>query len=64
MEQELKTEITGQVRRVTELAVLLDVGDHVVWLPKSQIKTEFSFDIGQNIEVEIPEWLAIDKGLV
>ncbi len=64
MEQNLKTEITGKVVRTTELAVLLDVGDYKVWLPKSQIETEFSFDIGQDIEVEIPEWLAIDKGLV
>ena len=64
MGQDLKTEIVGKVIRTTELAVLLDVGYQNVWLPKSQIETEFSFDIGQNIEVEIPEWLAIDKGLV
>ncbi len=64
MEQDLRTEIMGEVIAVTKLAVLLDVGDYKVWLPKSQIETEFSFDIGQNIEVEIPEWLAIDKGLV
>ena len=64
MGQDLKTEIMGEVIAVTKLAVLLGVGDYKVWLPKSQIETEFSFDIGQNIEIEIPEWLAIDKGLV
>lgn len=42
-----------------------DDGDsaHAKWLPKSQIEFELIRG-GPSIEVTMPEWLAIEKGLV
>jgi len=44
----------------TDKAVLFDVGDEEVWLPKSQI--ESIDETGKN--VTIPVWLATEKELV
>ncbi len=45
-------EVEGVVKAVTKLAVLIDCGgDEEVWIPRSQI-------------LEIPEWLAEEKGLI
>ena len=44
-----------------------DNGDakSAVWLPKSQVEFEVTFDkTGGNVCVTLPEWLAIEKGLV
>lgn len=41
----------------TELAWLVDLGEENVWVPKS--KCDFSGN-----ELQIPEWLAVAKGLV
>lgn len=49
------------------LAILVsDDGDRdsAVWLPKSQIKYEKLRREGEIIAVSLPEWLAIEKGLV
>ena len=35
---------------------------HAVWLPKSQIEIEKAS--GGNVCITLPEWLAIEKGLV
>lgn len=47
-------------------AILVETDkEEKVWLPRSEI--EFELVEGQNsqmIRVQIPEWLAIDKGLV
>lgn len=45
--------------RETELAVLLDIDGEEIWFPKSQIDMRSWSNI-----VEIPEWLAIEKGLL
>lgn len=36
------------------------------WIPKSQIEdySEPTFASGDTLEIEIPEWLALEKGLV
>lgn len=45
-----------------------DDGDkrHAVWLPKSQIEYEIRERNGGAalVEVTLPEWLALDKGLI
>lgn len=41
----------------TEKAILVENGNNKVWLPKSMV--EFEDDT-----VTLPEWLAIDKGLI
>lgn len=61
--------IEGTVERETDLAILIAIdGDleHKEWIPKSQIEWESSggiFKVGDSVEIEIPEWLAIEKGL-
>ena len=41
----------------TDKAMLIKIGDNEYWLPKSQITVDGD-------DVSMPEWLAIDKGLV
>ncbi len=57
--------IEGTVKAVTELAILIDDGGDEVWIPLSQIvygPDEFERD--DEVEIEIPLWLAEAKGLV
>ena len=51
-------EIAGDLRRETEKAFLIFDGDKEVWLPKSQVENN---DDGT---FTMPEWLAMDKGLI
>jgi len=48
-----------EIIKETEAAWCLDVGDAKVWIPKSQ----GTIDEDENT-IEIPEWLAYEKGLV
>lgn len=51
----------------TDAAWMVDFGgDKSVWLPKSQITdySEVDYVSGDDIEIELPEWLAIKKGMV
>jgi hypothetical protein len=55
--------IEGYLLSISDKAILLDQN----WIPKSQITNlpDFSsFEIGQLIEVEVPEWLAIEKEII
>jgi positive regulator of sigma E activity len=47
-----------------EAALVTDdeVSNH--WLPLSQIECEDELEIGDTVNIEIPEWLAIQEGLV
>lgn len=47
-----------EVVRETDLARLYQIGDVQVWLPKSQVVETEPFVI------EIPHWLAYEKGLI
>lgn len=58
------TDITVHLHVETDKAVFVsDTGDKAdaVWLPKSQIEIEPD---GATHTVSLPEWLAIEKGLV
>lgn len=53
--------------RDDELAILVDAGvDNDIWIPRSQIsdQTEDPFQENDSLEIEIPEWLALNKGLI
>lgn len=52
-------EVDGEVVRRTADAVLWDDGSIEVWLPLSQIEVN-----EESGTVSMPEWLAIEKGLV
>lgn len=51
-------EISGEIRAQTDKAIQLFDGDKPVWLPRSQI------EINDDGTVTMPEWLALDKGLI
>ena len=51
---------TGSAYGVTEDKM----DDEAIWLPKSQVDMiTHKPDIGDVVEVDVPEWLAIDRGL-
>lgn len=50
-------DVAGAVKRETEKAWLIDFGDGEIWLPKSQV------EVTDNI-VTMPEWLALNKGII
>jgi hypothetical protein len=56
-------EIAVEVRRVTEKAMLVFDGKTEVWIPKSMI-TDQCETAGVIESVFLPEWFAIEKGLL
>lgn len=58
-------DIDVQVLHETEKAALVtvDVPDNGVWLPKSKIELSET-GIAGIMTVTLPEWLALDKGLI
>jgi hypothetical protein len=59
------TELDGAIEARTTSAVLFHTGDksEAAWLPLSQIEIHET-GIGGIVTVVLPEWLAIEKGLV
>ena len=69
------TDIACHVRQVRDKAIAVADGtteenegrDREVWywLPLSQIEVDPStYDVGDEVTVTLPEWLAMDKGLI
>lgn len=62
------TKISGTIVGMSGKAILLKVeapgGEKEVWLPISQIEYDLNASRGALTEVEMPEWLAKEKGLV
>lgn len=50
-------DLAGEVQGETAAAYRFFDGDKVVWLPKSQV--EWDGEV-----MTVPEWLALDKGLI
>ena len=48
-----------EIEHETDEAVKFSIEERSVWLPKSEIE----FDIDERT-IELPEWLAMDKGLI
>lgn len=48
----------------SEDAILVDIEGDEVWLPKSVVGDFDDADPGDTITIEIPEWLAEDRGLI
>lgn len=60
-----QVEIDCKVRRETDKAIYIDTGkDTCTWIPRSQITDECEDSEGNITSIFIPEWLAIEKGLV
>lgn len=58
-------DIDGAIEARTDKAVLFHTGnkDEAAWLPLSQIEVEET-GVGGIVTVTLPEWLALDKGLI
>lgn len=52
-------DIACEIRAETEHAVLISDGTIEVWLPKSQVEID-----REDGTVAMPEWLAIERGLI
>jgi len=62
-------EIKGLFVHVTDDAVLIQIDKERVWIPRSQIDEDdnavlVDHDRGDEIEIKIKEWIAVEKGLV
>lgn len=66
MSKSTEVELEVTVKVVTDKALLINDGKIDVWLPKSQISDwSGSEELDRNVtSVFVPEWLAIEKGLV
>ncbi len=59
--------IAVEIKHETPDALLVDHGmGEDTWVPKSQVLdySEETYRIGDNIEIELPEWLALKKGML
>jgi hypothetical protein len=57
-------EIFGTIMAETDKAILLFDGVEESWLPLSQIEYDMHNEVGDDLTVEVPEWLAIESGFV
>lgn len=55
-------DVSGEIRRETEKAILFYDGKAEVWLPKSLVEVERK-ERGL-VEVAMPAWLAMREGLI
>jgi hypothetical protein len=57
-------EIDVEIIKTTGSAVLVSDGDTEEWIPLSLIqnKGDYEYEEGTICTIEIPEWVAIDKG--
>lgn len=55
--------VTVDILRRTEKALLISDGDAQAWLPLSQIECEGEPG-DTDVDIEVPEWLAMEKGLI
>lgn len=52
-------DISGEIRGETSAAYRFYDGTQTVWLPKSQVEWD-----ADRKQMAMPEWLAMDKGLI
>ena len=57
-------EVGGIVKATTDLAILLNNDEHDNWIPLSQIEDVSDYEVGEDIVINIPEWLAFEKDLI
>jgi len=60
----VEIEIAVEVRRETEKAMLIYDGKSEAWVPKSQITDQSEKNDGTIESIFVPEWLALEKGLI
>ena len=55
--------IDGVILAMTEKAIMLDLDDRQPWLPKSQIEITGTCEIGEEVSVDVPNWLCERCGI-
>lgn len=55
-------EVSGMIRE-TDKAFLYATKIGEVWIPRSQLGARKKGPDGQHIKIELPRWIAVDKGL-
>jgi hypothetical protein len=54
-----------RVHRETRIALLVAIDDRLIWIPKSQVLDDSEVQgEGDEGALVIPEWLAIERGIV
>lgn len=58
--------IACEIKIITAKAVMINDGARDAWIPRSQIEDPDpeDLDVGQHVELLLPEWLAKNKGLI
>jgi hypothetical protein len=57
-------EIECKGLRETTAAIKIYTGRGTCWIPKSQLREQVTALLPADITIEVPEWLAVEKGLV
>lgn len=57
-----RIELCLEIKRESDRSILVSDGDVEAWLPKSQL--DYDGEPGQTVNIEMPEWLAVDRGLI
>ena len=57
-------EVSCDILKITEMAVLIDDGAVKVWIPKSQIESANELKEEDEVEIMVAEWIAKEKGLI
>ena len=58
-------EVFGKIEATTDVAILINDGTKETWIPLSQITyVEYEYEVGEEVELKIPEWLAYKNGLI
>jgi len=58
-------EIAVDIKHMTNAAVLVNDGTKEAWIPKSKIEDYTDeLETGHSITIFLPEWLALEKGLI
>jgi hypothetical protein len=57
-----EVEFYGEIKHETDDAILVNDGVNEIWLPKSQIEIDYVNET--DAQITLPEWLAIDKGII
>ncbi len=54
----------NEILRATDAALLCQIGDVEVWLPRSQISEGEQYEAGDtDVTLSVSEWIAREKGL-
>lgn len=59
---ELVTVHVDEIRRESEKAILVAIGEEEIWLPKSQLRGDYS-EGESDIDVTMTKWIAEQKGI-